>query len=653
VQNPQHRYNAIGLYTTTLRVTSNAGCVDSIRQSFTVNEDIPDAFFVFPSQRYCSNDSITIADSSRVNFGNVTRVEIYWDRQGSPAVFEADELPFPGKQYRHKYPEFQQPLTRDVFIKYKAYSGASCVDSVERRITLQAAPLLQFAIVPPLCPEVPSFQLTQAAETGGVPGTGVYSGTGTNGAGIFTPGVTGPGTFPLLYTYTSTAGCVDTAAGSITVLAPAVANFGNSTPTCARNPVSFTDSSTIPAASGSIVSWSWNFGDGSPVTVSPSAIPVNHVFAAAAAFPVTLTIRTSNGCSYSRQRTVTVHPLPVPAFAIPASVCLPSASVTFTDNSTIADGTGNSFTYLWNFDDAASGAANISRSKNPTHVFNEDRIYRISLTVTSGNQCTDSVTIPLNTIHPQPTAAIVSDSVSICENQTVRFSDASTGGDGVINEWNWDFRNGNTSALQFPPAQSYATARVYPVTLEVTDNFGCRDTVIQSFTVFANPVISAGPDRVLLEGGEIIIGATASGNGLSFSWTPADYLSGSRLLTPVVKGIPADIVYTLQVVAAGGCKASDDVLVKLLKAPVIPNTFTPNGDGINDFWTIQYLDSYPDCRLQVFNRSGQQVFESYGYLPPGWDGKLKGKDLPFGTYYYIIEPGSGRKPITGYVTILY
>jgi len=653
VQNPQHRYNAIGLYTTTLRVTSAAGCVDSIRQSFTVNGDIPDAFFVFPAQRYCSNDSITIADSSSVNFGSVTRVEIYWDRQGSPAVFEADELPFRGKQYRHKYPEFQQPLTRDVFIKYKAYSGASCVDSAERRITLQAAPLTQFSVVPPVCPELPSFQLTQASETGGVPGVGVYSGTGINAAGVFTPGVTGAGTFPLLYTYTSAAGCVDTASGSISVLEPAVARFGNSRPTCARNNISFTDSSAIPPASGSLVNWNWNFGDGSPAVSNNTPAPVEHAYAAATDYTVTLTIRTSNGCSYSSQRTVTVHPLPVPSFTIPASVCLPAASVTFTDNSRISDGTENTFTYLWNFDDLPSGAANISRSKNPTHIFNEDRVYNIRLTVTSGNQCTDSVSLPLNTIHPQPTAVIISDSSSICENQSVRFSDASNGGDGVINQWNWDFANGNSSSLQFPPVQTYTTARVYPVTLEVTDSYGCRDTAVARFTVYANPVISAGPDRVLLEGGEITLGATAAGNGLNFTWTPADYLSGNRLLNPVVKGISEDIVYALQVVAAGGCKATDDVLVKLLKAPVIPNTFTPNGDGINDFWTIQYLDSYPDCRLQVFNRSGQQVFESYGYLPPGWDGKYKGKDLPFGTYYYIIEPGSGRKPITGYVTILY
>jgi gliding motility-associated-like protein len=112
-----------------------------------------------------------------------------------------------------------------------------------------------------------------------------------------------------------------------------------------------------------------------------------------------------------------------------------------------------------------------------------------------------------------------------------------------------------------------------------------------------------------------------------------------------------DMTYRLTVTVRGGCSASDEVFVKLLKFPVIPNSFTPNNDGINDTWRIDYLNTYPNNRVQVFTRTGQQVFESRGYDKP-WDGTLKGKPLPIDTYYYIIEPGNGRDPITGYVTIL-
>ncbi len=83
----------------------------------------------------------------------------------------------------------------------------------------------------------------------------------------------------------------------------------------------------------------------------------------------------------------------------------------------------------------------------------------------------------------------------------------------------------------------------------------------------------------------------------------------------------------------------------------MPNTFTPNNDGINDTWIIQNLADYPNVRVQVFNRYGQTVFESKGYTKP-WDGTMNGKSLPFGTYYYVIEPGNGRKPVTGYVVLI-
>ncbi|HAI84549.1 MAG TPA: hypothetical protein DCL43_12865, partial [Chitinophagaceae bacterium] len=86
-------------------------------------------------------------------------------------------------------------------------------------------------------------------------------------------------------------------------------------------------------------------------------------------------------------------------------------------------------------------------------------------------------------------------------------------------------------------------------------------------------------------------------------------------------------------------------------APEIPTAFSPNGDGINDTWIIKYLESYPGCTVEVFNRYGQSVFSSRGYATP-WNGTYNGAVLPVGTYYYIVDPKNGRNKIAGYVTIL-
>jgi gliding motility-associated-like protein len=112
-----------------------------------------------------------------------------------------------------------------------------------------------------------------------------------------------------------------------------------------------------------------------------------------------------------------------------------------------------------------------------------------------------------------------------------------------------------------------------------------------------------------------------------------------------------DQTYTLTVRTADGCSAADNVFVKVLKTPGVPNAFSPNGDGVHDRWEIQYLDSYPGATVEVFNRYGQKVFASRGYARP-WDGTVNGKSLPVGTYYYIIDPKNGRKPIAGYVDLI-
>jgi gliding motility-associated-like protein len=84
----------------------------------------------------------------------------------------------------------------------------------------------------------------------------------------------------------------------------------------------------------------------------------------------------------------------------------------------------------------------------------------------------------------------------------------------------------------------------------------------------------------------------------------------------------------------------------------IPNTFTPNNDGVNDKWDIKYLtSSYPKNTVEIFNRYGARLFYSSGYAVP-WDGKYKGAPVPSGTYYYIINTNGINKPLTGYLNII-
>ncbi|MFN0291121.1 gliding motility-associated C-terminal domain-containing protein [Pedobacter helvus] len=109
--------------------------------------------------------------------------------------------------------------------------------------------------------------------------------------------------------------------------------------------------------------------------------------------------------------------------------------------------------------------------------------------------------------------------------------------------------------------------------------------------------------------------------------------------------------YVTQVV--GECESERGVLKIQLKGAElkIPNSFSPNDDGINDFWSIPDLDKYPDAKIKIFNRTGNLVFEYVGSSLK-FDGKYKGAKLPLGVYYYIISLSKNCRQMSGSLLIL-
>ncbi|WP_462220866.1 PKD domain-containing protein [Ferruginibacter sp.] len=651
-----HLYALVGTYTVRHIVTSSLGCKDTTFNNISINGANPVSnFSVTNATALCANDSVSIVNLSTINQGNITKVEIYWDFVGAPAAVQLDDFPAPNKVYRHKYPNFQTPPTRPYTIRFLAYSGTLCVNEKSTIITVNAAPKVQFNAMPDACYAAAPFLITQASEIGGVPGTFAYSGPGiVNSTGLFNPALAGIGTHLIKYTFTSAAaGCVDTISRAITVLDTASAKFSFNAPVCEGTPSTFKEESTAPG--GVILSNTiWNFGDGSPLESHVPGSTFTHTFPGWANYTVTMYNVSAYGCSStSKVQQVYVSPIPQSSFTfVQPSVCLPNASVSFVNNSSIADGTA--ITYAWDFGDPASGVLNASSARTPPpHIYSGTGPYTVKLTVTGSlSSCFKEFTDLVDFIHPQPKAAFDFNKPGICIGDDVIFTDLTNGLDGTVMQWNWNFGDGITGTNK-QEQHLYSTAKTYDVSLYIVNSLGCNsDTLTKQFTVNPYPVVDAGPDGIVLEGGSFTMKPVVTGNDLQYLWSPATYLNNTNTAAPTAINMLDDITYQLVVTGRGGCTAPPDfVFVKVLKAPKVPNTFTPNNDGINDFWLIDYLDTYPNCKVQVFTRTGQLVFESKGYKKP-WNGTIGGKPLPFDTYYYIIEPENGRKPITGYVTIV-
>jgi gliding motility-associated-like protein len=172
------------------------------------------------------------------------------------------------------------------------------------------------------------------------------------------------------------------------------------------------------------------------------------------------------------------------------------------------------------------------------------------------------------------------------------------------------------------------------------------DTVC--ITVDALPPVNAGEDVVIFENGNSQLNATG---GVTYSWTPSEGLSDSTISNPIA--IPSmTTTYIVTITSANGCSASDSIVVTVLPLINYSDGITPNSDGTNDVWIIDYIEQYPDNVVEIYNRWGELLFHADGYQQ-NWDGTYNGKKLPIGTYYFIIDLNDETiEPVTGPITIL-
>jgi len=113
--------------------------------------------------------------------------------------------------------------------------------------------------------------------------------------------------------------------------------------------------------------------------------------------------------------------------------------------------------------------------------------------------------------------------------------------------------------------------------------------------------------------------------------------------------------YVATVTDANFCVTTDTVYVDFERETclVIPNAFSPNGDGFNDLWLIENIEFYPQVDMKVFDRWGNMVYITGNAADEPWDGSLNGRTLPVDSYHYIIDLNYGNNtPILGNVTIV-
>jgi gliding motility-associated-like protein len=206
---------------------------------------------------------------------------------------------------------------------------------------------------------------------------------------------------------------------------------------------------------------------------------------------------------------------------------------------------------------------------------------------------------------------------------------------------------GNTATLTTTPTVGTNTF------ILIVDINGCTGTDTVVINYFPLPIANAGADINILNGTSTTLGGsptTSSSN--TVVWVPSNDVTDTTAFNPTASP-DSTITYTVYVTDANGCVASDDITIVVLPDIIFPNGFSPNGDGDNDVWIIDFISEFPDCEVEVFNRWGQPIFYSKGYATP-WDGTYNGNPVTVGTYYYVIKLNHPLYPndFVGPLTIL-
>ena len=420
----------------------------------------------------------------------------------------------------------------------------------------------------------------------------------------------------------------------------------------------FIDNSIISDNTASNFIYNWTFNSGLP-DVSNSKNP-SIQYQTPGKYNAQLKVTAINGCTDSLSKEFFVNASdPKAAFEVQNSdpICLPSA-VRIKNKSTLSVGNITKIEVYWDFINHPEIKDEFEDPRFDTvftHQYpdlqqNNPQAYTIRfIAFSGGGSCTDYIESTIK-VYPQPKAKIDQSVNQICAGDKVSFKDLTDGLTGVPVKWKWDFgRLGNETNNSFQ--KTFIDSGNVQFTFFIINASGCNsDTISADLDVFANPTVKLPNQISLILGNKVQLIPEVTGTELSYFWSPGSQLDDIYKQNPWCTATD-DITYSLKVSGKGGCSASDEVFILVLKPPEMPNAFSPNGDGINDYWIIKNINRYPDASIDVFDRYNQKVFHSDNYSTP-WDGKFNQKPLPIGTYYFVINPKNGLNTMSGSVTII-
>jgi gliding motility-associated-like protein len=494
--------------------------------------------------------------------------------------------------------------------------------------------------------------------------TGIWTG----GSGSFNPGNTS-----LTNSYTPSSS--DIAAGSVTLTLNST-NNGNCSQANDTIVINFTNSPSVNAGvdlfscknnaslvlagvvGGPTTTGIWTGGGGTfnpnNSVLTASYTPTNAEIAVG--YVNLILTSTNNGGCNSVNDLIKLNFVPKPFANFNFNnVCL-NNTTTFTDFS--LPGAGTIASWEWMFGDATPTAT----TQNTSHTYSASSTFTTQLIVSNSFGCYDTIKkTPL--IYPLPNASFGINRICSGNLLTLTFSDSTTiASPETINTWLWDFGGPGQSNSQ-NPAQLFPGSGFYTIKLIATSNHNCKDTVSKQLNLTPRP--SAGFAYSISSGVNVgttvnFVDTSSYANNWSWNFGDGQGTSSSSQNPSTIYYDNGTYVIT-QIVSDGyGCSDTARAAIKINNitneiSTLIPNAISPNGDGKNDVWKLDFLNLlYPNASVEIYNRWGENVYNAEGSYTNPWDGTYKGQALPVGTYYYILKlnDANNTEPFKGGILLI-
>lgn len=542
-------YATAGSFPTTLIAVNASGCSDTITLPTVVNEK-PMADFLFANNP-CAGADVTFTDNSSTQNGSIVQRNWNFGSGNTASGFQAT-YGFPS--------DGQFPVTLYV----EASTG--CKDSTTKTVDVIPGPIADFTFNSTCLGAVTNFQNTTQISTGLQVGY-LWEFLPGDTTSSISPSFNFPslqaGDYPVLLTATATNGCIDTITKIIHIGPPANVNFFiDDTLVCSGAIVQFNDSSTI-ATGETIIQRIWNWGDGNSDSTATS---ISHAYSMAGNYTVTLEITTAANCIATHTRNIQVIESPTANFSFP-NACR-GVSIQFTDSSSSSQ-LSTLVTWKWNFGDTDTAA-----TQNPIHTYDTAGTYTVQLITIDDNGCTDSTQ---RTIQIYPTPVVNFTNSKACTNNAITFNDSSYVSGASINNWEWNFGDGNSSSGISQVQNTYSLTAAYAVTLIATTTQGCIDSTTRLLPVDYSPSFQLLSSRACF-GNQNAFGFVNTGQVISspgYLWNFGDFTSSFQQQPSHLYNTPGNKTVTFTFTnLANGCAITDTLI-----AEVVNN---PDADFIND-----------------------------------------------------------------------